>query len=226
MPVYKCALGILLPRPDMQRVKSRQSEAIWGIEKMKDLSHELRRRAWMLLIPGAGNNEIVGTGQLQASVWVRFVEHDLGMRDVHDTAAHQGVIHEVKAHCPKVISAHATEFEAIPLVLGHLHVLKAFGRFPNTSEKSALLALLILRQFALRRCCRVRVDILRQCAQETDVYESERDQGILTLPRELSRVPGKSENLRRIQGTCLLFVKSMLIFRCAIADGSAGSAYC
>jgi len=61
MPVYKCALGILLPRPDMQRVKSRQSEAIWGIEKMKDLSHELRRRAWMLLIPGAGNNEIVGT---------------------------------------------------------------------------------------------------------------------------------------------------------------------
>jgi hypothetical protein len=43
------------------------------------------------------------------------------------------------------------------------------------------------------------VDILRQCAQETDVHESERDHRILKLPRELSRFPDKSENLRGIQ---------------------------
>jgi hypothetical protein len=104
----------------------------------------------------------------------------------------------METHCPKVVSAHTTEFKAISFVLGHLHILKAFGRFPNPSEKGALFALLILRRFALR-CHGVRVDILRQCAQETDVHESERDHGILTLPRESSRFPGKSENLRCIQ---------------------------
>ena len=163
MPVYKCALWILLPSPDMQRVEGRQSKAIWGIEVMKDLSHELRRRARMLRIPGAGDNEIVGAGQFQASVRVRFVEHDLGTRNVHDTVTHEGVIHVVKPHRPKVISAHATEFEAISLVLGRSHILKAFGRFSNTSEKGALLSLLVLRLFILR-CRRVRVDILRHCA--------------------------------------------------------------
>jgi hypothetical protein len=45
----------------------------------------------------------------------------------------------------------------------------------------------------------VRVDLLRQCAQEADVHESERDQGVQALPRKLSRVPGKRENLNCIQ---------------------------
>jgi hypothetical protein len=49
------------------------------------------------------------------------------------------------------------------------------------------------------RCYGVRVDILRQCPQETDVHESECDHGILTLPRESARFPGKSENLCCIQ---------------------------
>jgi hypothetical protein len=96
---------------------------------------------------------------------------------------------------PKVVSAHATEFKAISRVLGRLHIIKAFGCSPNALEKGALL---VLGPVVLR-CRRVRVDILRQCVQETDVHESERDHRILKLPRELSRFPGKSENLRGIQ---------------------------
>jgi hypothetical protein len=182
----------------MQRVEGGQSKAIRGFEVVEDLSHELRRRARVLLIPRAGDNEIVGAGQFQASVLLRLVDDDLWTRDVHETVAHQSVIHVVEAHCPKVVSAHATEFKAISLVLGHLHILKALGRFPNNSEKGALFALLVLRQFVLHCRC-VWVDILRQCAQETNVHESECDQGVLKLPGELSRFLCKSENLLCIQ---------------------------
>jgi hypothetical protein len=132
----------------------------------------------------------------------------------------------VETHGPKVVSTHATEFKAISFVLGHLHILKAFGRFPNTSEKGALFDVLILRRFALRGYG-VRVDILRQCAQETNVHESERDHGILALPRESSRFPGEGENLRCIQLDLSPFCKiDGSSFRFAIADDSTGNAFC
>jgi hypothetical protein len=115
----------------------------------------------------------------------------------------------VEAHCPKVVTADATEFKAIPFVLGHSHILEPFGGLPNTSEKGALLVL--LRLFVLR-CRRMRVGFLRHCSQEADIHESERDDRIFTLPRELIRFPGESENLRCIHWNCLLFVKSTLIF--------------
>src|SRR6478672_6149673 len=123
----------------MQCVEGIQSKAIRGVEKVKDLSHELRRRARMLRIPCARDNEIVGAREFQASVRLRLVEHDLGTINVHDTVAHQGVVYVVETHGPKVVSAHATEFKAIPIVFGHPNILKAFGRFPNRLEKNTLL---------------------------------------------------------------------------------------
>src|ERR1700727_408613 len=134
----------------MQRVEGWQSEAIRGFEVVKDLSHELRWRARMLLIPCAGNNEVVGAGQFQASVGLSLVEHDLRTRDIYDTVAHQCVIHVVKTHCSKVVAAHATKFKAIPFVLGVPDILKPFGRFPNNSEKGTLFALLVRGQFVWR----------------------------------------------------------------------------
>jgi hypothetical protein len=206
----------------MQRVEGRQSKAIRGFEVMKDLSHELRRRARMLLIPRAGDNEIVGAGQFQAPVSLRLVENDLGMVDVHDTVAHQGVIHVVEAHRPEVVAAHATEFKVIPLVLGHLHILKAFGRFPNNSEQGALLALLVLRQFVLRCPC-VRVDVLRQGAQGTNAHENESDQGILELRHESSDSHVTSGNLCGTHWICLLFNFELVldyVWSAAACDGS------
>ncbi len=180
MPVHECTHGIVLPRPDMQRVEGRQSEAIGGFEVVKDLSHELRRRARMLLIPSAGDDKIVRSGQFHASVRLRFVEDDLGTRGIDDAAAHQGVIHEVEAHGPKVVAAHATEFKVITLVLGRPYILKAFGRPPDNSEKGVLPGLLARSQFLLWLGLRVRVNVLRQGAQRTNAHEKKSGHGILS----------------------------------------------
>src|SRR5437899_5060257 len=140
---------------------------------------------------------------------MRLVENDLGMVDVHDTVAHQSVIDVVETHRAKVVTAYATELKAIAVVLGHSDILAPFRGLPNTSEKGTLLVL--LRLFVLR-CRLVRVYLLRHCAQEADIHESEGDDRIFTLLRELTRFPGESENLRCIHWNCLLFVKSTLIF--------------
>jgi hypothetical protein len=65
------------------------------------------------------------------------------MGDVDDTFPNQFVIHIVKTHGPKVVSAYATEFKPIPFVLGYPHVLKSFGGFPDTFDKSALLGFIL-----------------------------------------------------------------------------------
>ena len=43
MPVHERALGILLPRPDVQGVERREPEAVGALEEVEELSHELRR---------------------------------------------------------------------------------------------------------------------------------------------------------------------------------------
>src|SRR5215471_15497122 len=97
MPVHKRAVGILLPRPHMQRVKGRKPEAIGSIEQVKELSHKLRRPL-ILCIPHGLKNQIVSTDQAQSSARHGLVDHDLGTLDVNDTAAHQGAVHKVQAH--------------------------------------------------------------------------------------------------------------------------------
>lgn len=141
MPVNECALGIVFPRPDVQRVEGWQSEAIGRREVVEDLSHKKGRGAGMLLIPRTGDHEVVGSGQFDTPVRLRLVEYDLGTIDVHDPFTHQCVIYVVETHCPKIVSAHATEFKMITVVLGCPNILKPLGGSPNTSEKGALLVL-------------------------------------------------------------------------------------
>src|SRR5215813_8781364 len=43
VPVHECACRIVLPRPYMQRVEGRESEAVRSFEEMKELSHKLGR---------------------------------------------------------------------------------------------------------------------------------------------------------------------------------------
>src|SRR5581483_3663016 len=100
----------------MQRIEGRESEAIGALKIMKDLSHELRRNPRMLRIPGVSEDQIVSASQFHDSIGLRLVEHDLWTRGVHDTVAHQSVVHIVKTHCPKVVSTHATEFKAVSFI--------------------------------------------------------------------------------------------------------------
>jgi hypothetical protein len=68
----------------------------------------------------------------------------------------------VEAHCPKIVSAHATEFKVIPLVFGCLHILETLGRFSDSLEKGALPNPLVRCQFLIFMGHAVRVVILRQ----------------------------------------------------------------
>ena len=206
MPVHECALGIFFPRPDMERVEGRQSKAIRSCEVVEDLSRKLRRSSRMLRIPRVGDHEVVSTGQFATSVRMGLVEDDLRVSDVDETTVHQVVIYVVETHCPEVISADATEFKAIALVLGYPDIFESFGGVPNHFEKGALLVLLILRRWR-----RVRVNLLGHGAQQTDVRECERNHSIATLSRDEPRVLGESENLSCIHWNCLLLVKSTLI---------------
>ena len=43
VPVHESSVRIVLPRPDMQRVERRQTEAIGKLEVMKELSHKFGR---------------------------------------------------------------------------------------------------------------------------------------------------------------------------------------
>ena len=68
MPVHERAVGIVLPRPDVQGVERRETEAVGRVEEMKRLSHELLAGDEWFLFHVAGENQIVGAGQFHASV--------------------------------------------------------------------------------------------------------------------------------------------------------------
>src|SRR5437764_9191069 len=99
----------------------------------------------MLRIPRLGEDQIIGAGQFQSSVWLRLIEDDLRTCDVHDAVAHERVIHIVEAHRPKVVSADATELKAIPLAFGDFHVLEALSPLPDSLKKGTLAAMLVRR---------------------------------------------------------------------------------
>src|SRR5436853_7694478 len=77
MPVDERAVRIVLPRPDMQRVKGWQPEAVGSLEIMEQLAHELRRTAPMCCVPRVREHQVVSADQLQASAGCRLVKHDL-----------------------------------------------------------------------------------------------------------------------------------------------------
>ena len=62
MPVYKCAVGILFPRPNMQRVKGRKAETIGTLEIVEELSEELGRISRMAFIPWKAGTSTTMTG--------------------------------------------------------------------------------------------------------------------------------------------------------------------
>src|SRR4051794_27686189 len=97
VPIHKRAVRIVLPRPDMQRVKGRKPEAIRTFPIMKKLAHELRRTL-VFLVPGIGKQKKIRADQFQSAIWCRLVNHDLGMGGIEFAAAHQVPINVVKAH--------------------------------------------------------------------------------------------------------------------------------
>src|ERR1044072_3593664 len=64
VPIHERAGRALLPRPDVQRVERRQSEAVRCAEVMEDLAVELRCLL-VRLVPGRRVDQVVGAGEFR-----------------------------------------------------------------------------------------------------------------------------------------------------------------
>jgi hypothetical protein len=73
VPVHERAIGVLLPRPDMQSVERREPETIGALEQVKKLSHELWRIR-MRFIPRIGEQHIIGADQVLRSHGLTYQE--------------------------------------------------------------------------------------------------------------------------------------------------------
>src|SRR5438045_8966238 len=143
VPVYECAIRIIFPRPDMQRVKRRKSEAVGRGEVVEDLSHELRGDARMCRVPATGDHQIVRASQLHAAIGLSLIEHDLRTANVDDAVAHQRVIYIMETHGAEIVSADAAELQPVSGGFGGPHSLRARRRFPHRPDQGATLALLL-----------------------------------------------------------------------------------
>src|SRR5437763_6166710 len=118
VPVHERPIRILLPRPDVKRDERGESEAVGTLEVMKELAHQLRRSR-VTRIPSGSDNQKVGAGQLQMSVWLCLVDHNLRTRGIQHPASHERSVHIVESHCPSVWSAHAAKLKLIAFRLSH-----------------------------------------------------------------------------------------------------------
>src|SRR5215472_796096 len=114
MPVHECSIRVFLPGPHMQSVERRQSEAIRSIEEVEKLSHKLWR-VRMRFVPCIGENQKVGSDQLEAAVRHRLVDDDLGTSRVENAHAHQICVYVMEAHGSRIGAAYAPELQDIPL---------------------------------------------------------------------------------------------------------------
>src|ERR1041385_6912079 len=150
MPVHESTVGVLLPGPHMQRVERRQLKTIRSFKEMECLSHELRRQSiGMRRFPFVSKDNIVGAEQTQASVWLRFVNHDLRACRIEYAGpvyfCQQVRVQKMESHGPGVRSAHATEDQGVVSFFSFSHILKLGSGVPNNLEQCAGLGFVDLR---------------------------------------------------------------------------------
>lgn len=144
MPVYERAVGILFPRPNVERVKGGETEAIGAFEIVEELSHQLRRSARMALIPGIGEDKVVGADQAEASAVHRFVDDDLRASRVDFSRRCQwrvlqkGLFRKMQAHSSRVRTSDASKQRLIAFSFGDRDVLKALRGIADNSQEFAL----------------------------------------------------------------------------------------
>src|SRR5215813_6314024 len=95
MPVHKCSVRVILPRPDVQRVERRETKAIRALEVMEKLSLELWRFSRMSLIPRVGEKKVVRADQAHTSAWNGLIDNDLWQRGIDfAVGSHRRILQE------------------------------------------------------------------------------------------------------------------------------------
>jgi hypothetical protein len=154
----------------VQRVERVEPEAIRLVEEMKELSHE-QRWAHMsgIRFPQCDWNEVVGSGDANASIWRRLEQDDLGFADLDLAVTDERHVDVVKTHGAKLVAADAAEVQFIAFAgaIDRLHVLESSGRIAHGVDDRAFFAsrlvrlcdgargviVVMLRAAGHRRCC-------------------------------------------------------------------------
>lgn len=95
-PIGEHTGGILLPRPDVEFIESRDAVAIRSADIVKDLTQQSGRHIGVG-ISGFGNDDILYTNQLQSS-HLGLIDQSFGVLGVNLTVADQLAIDKVDAH--------------------------------------------------------------------------------------------------------------------------------
>lgn len=170
MPINERTVWIWLPRPNVQGVKRRESEAIGTFEVVIKLAHELRSAlSRMSFVPLIGQDQKIGANQLKVTIGLRFVNHDLRLGGINDSAAYQRQVHVVKPHRACVGTRHATEQQRVSFGLGHRDFLEPCCRLAHGLEQSSLSRSKLLNL----RTCRVVMCRLCRCASKGQNAQSQ-----------------------------------------------------
>ena len=88
VPVNKCTLGVVTPRPDVQFEEIRQVETVRRRNELEVLAFKGRRRVVVILQPGGCiHNEL--DAQERAFVPYRFIDQRFGVLDIDLAITHQ-----------------------------------------------------------------------------------------------------------------------------------------
>src|SRR5688572_20243956 len=150
MPVDERTGGIRLPRPDVQGVERRQTEAIRALEQVQELPPELRC-AGVAGMPGVDEHEEVRANQATAAVRQRLVNNDLGATRIQYSVPNQLHVDVVQSHGAVVGPAHAAEEQLISVRHRYVDVVKAPCGFANRADELARMLLALTRLLAIAR---------------------------------------------------------------------------
>src|SRR5262249_30269704 len=80
IPIGEAAVGVLLPRPNVQLVESRQAVPIGLVDEVRQMSVERGRSTLrMKLRPVACDDDELDADQAQRAIWQRFVDQGFGL---------------------------------------------------------------------------------------------------------------------------------------------------
>src|SRR5688572_5277665 len=129
----------------MQGIEVWQAEAVWTLEQMQQLSHELRR-ADAFLVPGVREHQEIGADELQLSAPRRLVDHNLGLPRIALPLADEPEVDIVKAHRARVRAADATKQQVVTIRFGGRYVMIFLGRFAHDLDQVVLIRAYLCRQ--------------------------------------------------------------------------------
>src|SRR5690349_9777289 len=159
----------------MQRVKRRKSESVRALEVMEELSHQFRR-PHVCCIPLGGDDQKIRTGELQVSIWLCFVDHDLWTCGIQYSASDNISVHIMESHCPCVWSTNTPELKVIVFRLCYRYISEARCRLTHDVKQGSRLTLL-----AGRHLIGVRVSGLGDRGHVTKGHENNKNDGIVEL---------------------------------------------